>query len=32
MNICCERYFKPSRDEYLEIKKWSLLLFMLQLS
>ena len=21
MNICCERYFKLSRDEYLEIKK-----------
>ena len=22
MNICCERYFKLSRDEYLEIKKF----------
>ena len=21
MNICCEGYFKPSQDEYLEIKK-----------
>ena len=21
MNICCERYFKLSQDEYLEIKK-----------
>ena len=22
MNICCEEYFKLSRDEYLEIKKF----------
>ena len=22
MNICCERYFKLSQDEYLEIKKF----------
>ena len=22
MNICCERYFKLSRDEYLEIKEF----------
>ena len=22
MNICCERYFKLWRDEYLEIKKF----------
>ena len=22
MNICCERYFKLSQDEYLEMKKF----------
>ena len=22
MNICCERYFKPSQDEYLKIKEF----------
>ena len=23
MNICCERYFKLSQDEYLEIKDFT---------
>ena len=29
MNICCERYFKLSRDEYLEIKNLEIIIWIL---